>query len=414
MLQPHLPSAQSLAPSRTSYTSSLTTSIPSLSHMSSFDLSSPSNLSASLHTTHNLEPFRSDQPDAVRAASESIDILALDLVLSTHVLSPDPILPPSPLDHDDELERATQALSISGRDDALTDHAPALHFSFFKPVLKAEASQRGVASLGGDATACSLASQWIVGEDPADYRHVDLRTPDHAGSSRHGASASQAAAVSQRLLSQSQRPPVLQSSQPSTYYPPLSQSQRPPVLQLSQPPPSSQRRPHSSQRFSQAISQTLPTFKFTSFPPASSEPLLPPLTSSQFSHPPSSSQPPPSSQYPSTSQHPYPSQSQPSSQPVGIPSSPIKRRFPPSASYNAGESLPLPQRARANHVASSPYIGGARPMIDYSSQDHGSGFASTQVMPGPFGGRQNLASTNSSGGIGGKAKKGPKKRIGGF
>lgn len=170
--------------------------------------------------------FKGDESstDQRTTARHACHLLALDLVLASNIYSSEGAVPPPELDPEDELERATQALSLYGDDGSKKTSLPPLHFSLFRPVLrghdlkgKSRASD-GVAVDGtptGNATARSLMSAWIVGEDPHEHRHVDLHGMDHKRASRLESSSAAAAAA----FASSQAPYPSQSqarSQPPT------------------------------------------------------------------------------------------------------------------------------------------------------------------------------------------------------
>lgn len=168
----------------------------------------------------------------VNVGRDACNLLALDLHLASTVYASELILSAPDLDPDDELERATQAMSLYGDDGSKKQPLPPLHFGFVRPLYQKndrKGKGRATNSLGnsnggtvsGGTTTRSLISTWIVGEDPADYRHVDL----HHGEERTQSTRTTAVAAayasslaqsqSQILQSQSLRPGGPASQPPS-------------------------------------------------------------------------------------------------------------------------------------------------------------------------------------------------------
>lgn len=169
---------------------------------------------------------------SVSVGRDACNLLALDLHLASTVYTSEPILSAPDLDPDDELERATQAMSLYGDDGSKKQPLPPLHFGFVRPLYqKNDWKGKGRASnpfgnsnegtVSGGTTTRSLMSTWIVGEDPAEYRHVDL----HHGEERTQSTRTTAVAAayasslaqsqSQILQSQSLRPGGPASQPPS-------------------------------------------------------------------------------------------------------------------------------------------------------------------------------------------------------
>ena len=193
-------------------------------------------------------------PDQRKTARHACHLLALDLVLASNVYTSQRPVPPPELDPDDELERATQALSLYGDDGGKKAALPPHHFSFFRPVLRgSDRKGKGRASddvgdgaVTGSATARSLMSTWLVGEDPGEHRHVDLHGADHQRAPRLEISSAAAASAftagrgaAPNNASQSQsQPPTISITPAAPPLPTFSQTGRrlqAPALQMTQP-----------------------------------------------------------------------------------------------------------------------------------------------------------------------------------
>lgn len=185
-------------------------------------------------------------------ASHACDVLALDLSLSASVYTSDPITP-AVLSADDELAQATQSLSLS------RPTAP-LSYSFIRPVLrKPLPTEDRSYGLEGSPTARLLISKWVVGDDPSDYCHVDLR---------QGAPLS-----SQPNVDDDDGLPALTSS-----YLPTRSSQVIPQVIATQPSPSPEPTIHvwgGNRRRTGNIPIAVPSSDFDPFPVASQPALLP-------------------------------------------------------------------------------------------------------------------------------------------
>lgn len=311
-------------------------------------------------------------------AYNACDVLAFDLALASDVYSSDPMSasssgPGEPEGIDDVLARATQAMS-------LVKTAPELSYSYLRPVMKKGREQLGEEGLQGNTTARMLMSKWVIGEDPEEYKHLDLRRSaavgaeeEGGGGMEEGADAEESGPDHPPSQSQSQRraPPIIASSQPSA--PPTITSSRvrgPPVIATTPAAASSSSNRHLFE-----------------IPPH--RPQQPPSTPTITIRSPSA---PPSSSFPSF----------PQSQPL------------PSISGHGrhGESSSQPQGGSRSRVASgasaSSQGGGGSGEWDTGGESQSQEMPSTQVVSGAFGGK--LGGGKKSGG----GKKAPKKRTGGF
>lgn len=294
-------------------------------------------------------------PDRRTQARYACYLLALDLALASTVYSADAVDPPPELDPDDELERATQALSLYGDDGGKKAALPPLHFGFVRPVpqgVDRKSKGREADSLPangrvtGSMTSRSLMSTWLVGEDPREHRHVDLHGEDHKRRLETSAAAAAAAFASSQLAHTSQ----------------------------------SQGR-HGGVGGGGAFSQQPPSISIT--------PALPP--------PPAFSQTGRRMQAPSlATTHP------------AIPGRSLGLGF--SHAFNdddggGGGSLPA-LRAHDSLPAFAPHPASSQAQPTYSSQDAYDPGPQTQILPGQHGGRPGAGAA--------AAKKAKKKRIGGF
>ena len=149
---------------------------PSVKHITGLEI--PSNPEALLRLLKQYEA-RAETPTSRDTKEEGLmEEVALDLALSMDVFSAVPLVihPPQskgPL-NDDELERATQALSIT--DDSL-GNAPTVVFNFLRPRYAiTEAPGQGVeGDKDGSGTVelprgvCQLLAGWKLGEDPGQF-----------------------------------------------------------------------------------------------------------------------------------------------------------------------------------------------------------------------------------------------------
>ena len=305
-----------------------------------------------------------EEQQAKLIGADACDLLAFDLALSTDVYSADPVTDSRATNADEILARATQALSL-GR-------AHELSYAYFRPVIRPGREKLGEGGLEGCTTARMLLSKWVVGQDPLEYKHQDLRQSAPMGLDSIGDPMD----ADDESGNEDGRP----ASPRSMGRPSQSQGGRPqlapPVIASSQP--QGRTRPSSSQR--------------------------PPTIATTFDFPPRRAAPPIISIR-------SPSRSRPSSAEPNLPSSSLD----PQAGYAA--SQPLPSRRTSGGTSSSQPQARAGPSrlafgssqsvgLEDEQGDSQMDVPSTQVVPGAFGGRL-------GGGKKGAGKK-PKKRTGGF
>ena len=311
-----------------------------------------------------------DGREAKVAASNACDVVALDLALSADVYSAEPITAAPSTDADELLAQATRALSL-GR-------APELTYAYFRPVVRPGWDDFGEDELclEGSATARILLSKWVIGEDPVQYKHQDLRhtAPDVEDLRGDPMDADDESGPDDDP--HSSRPSQSQGGRPR---------HAPPIIASSQPQP----QPFSSQR---------PPVIASTFEIPARRPALPIISIRS------------------------PSRSRASSVEPNVPSS----SFDPQAGFAASQPLPSRRTSGGGGASSSQPQGRGGPsrLAFGSSQSQGWGIGmgmedadgdsqmmdvpSTQVVPGAFGGK--LGGGKKSGAAGKK----PKKRTGGF
>ncbi|CDZ97154.1 hypothetical protein [Phaffia rhodozyma] len=188
-------------------------------------------------------------------ASYACDVLAYDLTLSSSVYASVPINPPVDVDPEDDLERATQAMSLGhdhpiGADiNVMEDEIPRLQFTFLRPKPQYPISSRSepnrtssttssskvklnstpipntdqlnsqTALPAGSKTARMLMSSWIIGEDPSEYVHTDLKRQNNldlglSSNLDRRAPASSQAAIAARLYGEGTQKMYTGSSHP--------------------------------------------------------------------------------------------------------------------------------------------------------------------------------------------------------
>lgn len=152
--------------------------------------------------------------------SDAREQLALDLALSTDVLSPRPCMRPvkDDLDALETMSRATEAMSLA-------DEPPPVHLMYLRPKLKGGTDGRRSTQSRAPSPApreldCPigvrlLLKEWELGADPRDYSYEDpydesYRDASPVGRSKNMETSTQATQAT--MPAQSQRPPLVMAS----------------------------------------------------------------------------------------------------------------------------------------------------------------------------------------------------------